>query len=319
MDFRIRYSSCDAYTENTKHPKTKSIRKCKTSENKKHPKTKSIRKYKIYHACLLFHACVLLASCHSKRRLGVRQSPAFIKILEAFIHSQDSMADPSNFSTAVNLLRQATEILSGNTQSSNNTATPTAVPTAASARLGRPIPSSREATAMSEFRNLFSPYSPSTSTSSSVSQNAVRPPKRGNRCAPYYKLKDTWTHEFVCLSNPEQTEVPNKSQKLQLQSAGLGRKKIVFGNKDGAIEVNQKMEAMYPKLKAGGGFEILRSGMGNKLMFVPPTACGYSVPYLRDQAGIGQALPYVHPLQEKLDLAPASVTIEVVSLMFNKL
>ena len=270
----------------------------------------------------MFHACVLLnllASCHSKRRLGVRQSPAFIKILEAFIHSQDSMADPSNFSTAVNLLRQATGILSGNAQSSSNTATPTAVPTAASARLGRPIPSSREATAMSEFRNLFSPYSPATSTSSSVSQNAVRPPKRGNRCAPYYKPKDTWTHEFICLSNPEQTEVPNKSQKLQLQSAGLGRKKIVFGNKDGAIEVNQKMEAMHPKLKAGGGFEILRSGMGNKLMFVPPTACGYSVPYLRDQAGIGQALPYVHPLQEKLDLAPASVTIEVVSLMFNKL
>ena len=223
------------------------------------------------------------------------------------------MADPSNFSTAVNLLRQATEILSGNTQSSINTATPTA----ASARLGRPIPSSREATAMSEFRNLFSPYSPSTSTSSSVSQKAVRPPKRGNRCAPYYKPKDTWTHEFVCLSNPEQTEAPNKSQKLQLQSVIVS--KIVFGNKDGAIEVNQKIEAMYPKLKAGGGFEILRSGMDNKLMFVPPTACRYSVPYLRDQADIGQALAYVRPLQEKLDLAPASVTIEVVSLMFNKL
>lgn len=83
--------------------------------------------------------------------------------------------------------------------------------------------------------------------------------------------------------------MPCKSQKLQLQAAGLGRKKVVFGNKDGAVEVSKKLEGAYPKLKAGGGFELLRSGIGSSLAFLPPPATGYSVPYLRDQAGLGQA------------------------------
>ena len=56
---------------------------------------------------------------------------------------------------------------------------------------------------------------------------------------------------------------------------------MVFGNKDEAIEVSKKLEAAYPKLKAGGGFEILRSGIGSSLAFVPPQATGYSVPYLK--------------------------------------
>ena len=36
--------------------------------------------------------------------------------------------------------------------------------------------------------------------------------------------------------------MPVKSQKLELQAAGLGRKKVVFGNKDEAIEVSKKLE-----------------------------------------------------------------------------
>lgn len=66
------------------------------------------------------------------------------------------------------------------------------------------------------------------------------------------------------------------------------------------------MEAAYPKLKAGGGFEILRSGIGSSLAFVSPPATGYSVPYLRDQAGRGQALAYIRPLQVELDISPVS-------------
>ena len=98
--------------------------------------------------------------------------------------------------------------------------------------------------------------------------------------------------------------MPVKSQKLELQAAGLGRKKVVFGNKDEAIEVSKKLEAAYPKLKAGGGFEILRSGIGSSLSFVSPPATRYSVPYLRDQAGLGQALAYIRPLQVELDVSP---------------
>lgn len=51
----------------------------------------------------------------------------------------------------------------------------------------------------------------------------------------------------------------------------------------------------HPKLKARGGFEILRSEIGNNLAFVQPLAT--TVPYLRDQVGLGQALAYLWPLQ----------------------
>ena len=36
------------------------------------------------------------------------------------------------------------------------------------------------------------------------------------------------------LADPQQDQVPCESQKFQLQAAGLGRKKVVFGNKKGS-------------------------------------------------------------------------------------
>ena len=60
---------------------------------------------------------------------------------------------------------------------------------------------------------------------------------------------------------PHQTEVPNKALKLELQSAGLGRKKIAFGNTDGPMEMKKKLEEIYPKLRAGGGFVLLATSL----------------------------------------------------------
>ena len=57
----------------------------------------------------------------------------------------------------------------------------------------------------------------------------------------------------------------------------------------------EKFEAAYPKLKTGDGFEILKSGIGNNLAFVQPL--GTTVPYLRHQVGLGQALAYLWPLK----------------------
>ena len=51
--------------------------------------------------------------------------------------------------------------------------------------------------------------------------------------------------------------MPVKSHNLELQAAGLGRKKVVFSDKGQAIQFSKKLEAAYPKLKAGCGFEIL--------------------------------------------------------------
>ena len=72
--------------------------------------------------------------------------------------------------------------------------------------------------------------------------------------------------------------VPCRSFKIQLQLPGLGRKKNCFNSKVNTTEVKTKLEESYPKLIAGGGFEILRRGLSSsELSIIPPPNSGYTV------------------------------------------
>ena len=71
--------------------------------------------------------------------------------------------------------------------------------------------------------------------------------------------RDTWTHEFFCLADKEQMAVSSRSFKIQLQQAGLGRKKIWFNSKANATEVKTKLEESYPKLRG----DLCKSGLGH--------------------------------------------------------
>ena len=72
--------------------------------------------------------------------------------------------------------------------------------------------------------------------------------------------------------------VPCRSFKIQLQLPGQGRKKICFNSKVNTTEVKTKLEESYPKLIAGGGFEILRRGLSpSELSIIPPPNSGYTV------------------------------------------
>ena len=80
----------------------------------------------------------------------------------------------------------------------------------------------------------------------------------------------------------------------------------MFGSKDSTLQVKTKLEEEFPKLKNGGGFEILRSGFspGKSLVLLrPPASVGYSVKFLRDESGLGQALAYARSLQRSLDVS----------------
>ena len=117
-----------------------------------------------------------------------------------------------------------------------------------------------------------------------------------------------WTHDFFCLADSQSCIVPSRKEKMDLHPAGLGRKKIVFGCKDNAVAVQAKLEEEFPKLKAGGGFEILRSGGSRALVTINPhMVSGYSVRFLRDESGLGQALAYIRPLQKDLNMSPLEV------------
>ena len=155
-----------------------------------------------------------------------------------------------------------------------------------------------------EFRRLFAPYN-RANNGRMLSQP---PSKRGRsnswgQAGRYFKPQETWTHDFFCLANHVQNCVPTRMEKLKLQRAGLGRKRISFHKDANAISVKAKLEEVYPRLVAGGGFEILRSGMSPKDMHLltPPANSGYSVQFLRDVSGLGQAIAYIRPVQADLD------------------
>ncbi|CAB3994772.1 PREDICTED: uncharacterized protein LOC107356592 [Paramuricea clavata] len=103
-------------------------------------------------------------------------------------------------------------------------------------------------------------------------------------------------------------------EKNSLQAAGLGRKTLTFGRTDDALAFVSKIETVYPKIKTGGGFELLRSGASNKeIILITPPPSGYTVPFLRESSGIGQALIYVRPIQKSLQTDPAPLFQDLAS------
>lgn len=102
--------------------------------------------------------------------------------------------------------------------------------------------------------------------------------------------KESWTHDFCLLSNTEQDKTPSQESLLALKEAGLGRKKLVFPNKNGNFEdLKGVLESEYEKIKSqDGAFELMRAESGGtsrplKLILMPSD--GYTIPYLRDLVG----------------------------------
>ena len=157
-----------------------------------------------------------------------------------------------------------------------------------------PIPANKE------FQHLFAPYN-TANNSSLVRQPPAKRAQPNCSCGPtrYFKPHDSWTHEFFCLANNLQRCVPTRTV---LQKAGLGRRRIEFQRKDDPSQVKVKLEEAYPKLATGGVFELLRSSVTPRdLEVIEPPASGYSVRFLRDASGLGQAIAYVWPIQRDLD------------------
>ena len=158
---------------------------------------------------------------------------------------------------------------------------------------------------LGNFRNLFAPYGNSNYKSTSSSQQLANPPKnRKKQNAAFYR-RETWTHTFCCLADLEQCAPPSIKMKENLQKAGLGQKKICFHWKASAIDVKTKLEDVFPKLSKSGGFDILRRGQQtSELVLIHPPHSGYNVPFLRDEGGLGQAVAFIRPIQNNLDMSP---------------
>lgn len=203
---------------------------------------------------------------------------------------------------AIRLLREVTTLLSETTDQ-------------ASRHIARGQLGASGSSALQNFRTLFAPY-----RQSSVSLSSSVPTKKNTAKPKFFQPKETWTHDFFCLASKEQVRAPSRAEKFDLQEAGLGRKKICFHSKAKFPELCKKLEEEYPKLSQGGGFEIMRTGhQGSNtiLTTITPPASGYSVHFLRDSSGLGQALAYIRPLQRDLDRSPVvKVTFFLLIVVF---
>ena len=105
--------------------------------------------------------------------------------------------------------------------------------------------------------------------------------------------------------------MPTRERKEKLQRAGLGRRKVKFNASLSAVELKEKLEEVFPRLVYGRGFELLRRGSsGNGLILIHQPGGGYTVKYLRESAGLGQALMFVRPLQANLDVSAEESSVD---------
>lgn len=119
-----------------------------------------------------------------------------------------------------------------------------------------------------------------------------------------FKVPDTWTHDVCILGRCNESVTPDRSRSEALTRAGLGRVRLVFPNRKASHHDVQKfLESKFPKMKAEGGFEVLRAHGGGggqrSLIPLPPSHEGYTVPYLNER--LNSAVAYIRPLQADLD------------------
>ena len=145
----------------------------------------------------------------------------------------------SKANEAAALLRRAASILSEGSGSSsqsvvNTTAEPQTQPLAQYQQTPTPTASTNASMNHEEFRRLFAPYHRANNTNLVQQPAAKRSRSNFGSQNRYFKPKDTWTHDFLCLASPLRQCVPTRAEKLRLQNAGLGRKRISFHKNDGA-------------------------------------------------------------------------------------
>lgn len=132
---------------------------------------------------------------------------------------------PSPIDQGIKLLREATELLSAAVGGNNGPATTTSTCTV-----------NRTERITSNQRTLFASFDDGPGSSRRPAQQSRNqfsaPPRKKGKYAPMlFKPRETWTHEYLCLSYSQQEVVPSKDIKRQMEatSGWFGKeKKIAF-------------------------------------------------------------------------------------------
>lgn len=125
---------------------------------------------------------------------------------------------------------------------------------------------------------------------------------------------ETWTHDICVLGKCDENITPNRERMDVLMKAGLGKMKLVFPNKKANHEdVQSFLKEKFPRLRDGGGIEVLRAVGGGggcrPLHLLPPEREGYPLAYIKER--FSQAAIYIRPLQTDLDESPMSYEVKI--------
>ena len=85
----------------------------------------------------------------------------------------------------------------------------------------------------------------------------------------------------------------------------------ISGSQTNPNDFREFILTAYPKLRQGGGFELLRiagTTRSRNLNLIPCPNEGYNVKYLKDSQ-IGHAVLFIRPLQRSLNLEPVSSSL----------
>ena len=165
-----------------------------------------------------------------------------------------------------------------------------------------------------ELQKLFAPYR-QTPTNNRQALQEAKPPKakRQRGWVPMFNPLPTWTHRFCLLSDIDTSIAPNIPEKERLKAMGLGELKITFDDKKGNHQYfTRVLEEKFPLLKNAGGYSICRTASGSqRLQVISPGKSGYSIPYLRDESPLRQAVAYIRPLQKSIGTYSPTSAVEV--------
>ena len=121
--------------------------------------------------------------------------------------------------------------------------------------------------------------------------------------------KNTCTINICCLAMKESSTNPNSEQLINLSLAGLGKKRVVFSDKNGDHNFFQEtLEKNFPKLKKlEGAFALHRAASGGsgcrQLLKIPMGQGGYILEWLRVSCSGGSSSTlYLVPIQQDLML-----------------
>ena len=113
----------------------------------------------------------------------------------------------------------------------------------------------------------------------------------------------------MCLNDTGADRVPTtRSEKCMLEEAGLGEKILTIPLDSSAQTFSKVLSEAYPKLKDGGGYELLRCECHSRDLVVIPQKIAASPRLLKQRVANGKV--YVRPIQRDLSLEPEIETEE---------